>query len=857
MVDAYTSNLISSVAKMFDILQESVTGVEMIEQPDRSDQPAFEVCYILCPTTKNVDRIIQDLAPGGDLSRGKYAAAHVFFIDGLSDQLIQRLTRSPAEPKLKQLVELFCNIWTPESQVFSLKTPQSFYTLFQPLSSRPFSEIEAAQQALEEELIFTTQTLLNVCVTLNEFPQIRYYNPSHPPLGVLAPPETSPTASSSNSGVYAGSARMARLRDVNGATSSIPPAPQSLGDHFTKRLAFRLQAAIDDYVRENQPKPDPGRPRGMLFITDRSMDIVAPLLHEFSYQAMCNDLLHIEDGLRYHYRFTNSSGVDEDKEATLSDEDTVWRGIRHLHIAEAIQKLSEDFKMHAGQQGHYAEGNSLNDMRDMLASLPHMQEMKEKLSLHLTMAQNCMNTFEKTKLSQQANVEQCCATRITPDGSKPKTLVEEMVPLLDDRSVTNADKVRIIALYIMYCDGVPDEDRKRLFQHARLGLQEMDAVNNLVLLGARVVKQPATSAWDTWFKKRSARKQPYRENEFELSRYQPLLKLMLEDHCTGKLEQTTYPYVRDAPPDLSGSANSLVSQASSAGNSALARVGITSASSSPSSGGARPAPSSLRSAKPTWHQKPRVGAATSGSLGSAGGASLRGAFSGDDSTRQRFIVFVAGGMTYSEIRTAYQSTNTLGKDVYLGSSHTFTPDMYIDCLKSLAQGPPRHHNRHLGHGLDNGGLQAQHHYPGGPQLPSGASMLSKPANDVSGLRTRSDGARGNSGSAHPSHHPHEHHQPQNSPGASQETYDRRFFTPSPGPAASQPQYASHGAVAGPRQPMSASSTSTTLSMGSNSGQRMHQHIQQYDARAASPSPSDLSKTSKEKKKMKVSGRRTR
>lgn len=40
----------------------------------------------------------------------------------------------------------------------------------------------------------------------------------------------------------------------------------------------------------------------------------------------------------------------------------------------------------------------------------------------------------------------------------------------------------------MYKDGVPDEDRRRLFQHAKLNIAEQDAVNNLVLLGQKVVK---------------------------------------------------------------------------------------------------------------------------------------------------------------------------------------------------------------------------------------------------------------------------------------------------------------------------------------------------------------------------------
>lgn len=78
-----------------------------------------------------------------------------------------------------------------------------------------------------------------------------------------------------------------------------------------------------------------------------------------------------------------------------------------------------------------------------------------------------------------------------------------MVPLLDDRSVRSAqisleidlvadspssstDKLRIIALYIMFREGVPEGDKTRLYQHARLALHEMDAVNNLTYLGVNV-----------------------------------------------------------------------------------------------------------------------------------------------------------------------------------------------------------------------------------------------------------------------------------------------------------------------------------------------------------------------------------
>jgi hypothetical protein len=58
-------------------------------------------------------------------------------------------------------------------------------------------------------------------------------------------------------------------------------------------------------------------------------------------------------------------------------------------------------------------GNQVNvsDLKDMLASLPQFQTQREQFSLHLDMAQECMGTFEKKKLSAAAAVEQVSTAR--------------------------------------------------------------------------------------------------------------------------------------------------------------------------------------------------------------------------------------------------------------------------------------------------------------------------------------------------------------------------------------------------------------------------------------------------------------
>ncbi|KAI1791834.1 Sec1-like protein [Ganoderma leucocontextum] len=627
VVDEHSQRLIGSVLKQFDILEENVTLIESITS-NREPQPQFEAMYIVMSTSQNVDRIIRDFSNG----QQQYAAAHLFFVDGLPESLFERLTSSPAEPYLKALQELFINFWAIEAQAFTVRNPGAFFNIYSP--PRSDTSFKAMRDRLDEELRFMSKMISNACLTLNEYPYIRYYLPSHhQPLGPLKPhASTRPAPPPEGSGRW-------RTNLARGDQARAYESTE--GDYVAKILAFMVQQNLDEYKKANAdfPKPsDPPRPRGTLIITDRAMDTVAPLLHEFTYQAMANDLLPIQDGTSYTYKFQTQTGL-EDKTATLSDADTVWTDLRHMHMREAIDKLMADFNQflqdNAGFKGEGAA--NLNDMKDMLANLPQFQEQRDKFSLHLNMAQECMGIFERDKLPAAANVEQNCATGVTAEGKTPKTLVEEMVPLLDGRDVINLTKVRIIALYIQHRDGVPDEDRRRLYQHARLTVAEQDAVNALVYLGVRISRQLGDK--DT---KKKIKQKPSNEEEYELSRYKPVLRTVLEEHVSSKLDPTLFPYVKDTP--------------------AVA----------PATSSLRSAPQiqpavSLRSQKPSWHK------------------ATRGAGTQNDS-RQRLIVFVAGGMTYSEMREAYQLSKSLNKEIIIGSTHVLTPRQFVDDLKVLEMG---------------------------------------------------------------------------------------------------------------------------------------------------------------------------
>ncbi|TFK39881.1 Sec1-like snare protein [Crucibulum laeve] len=626
VVDEFSQKLLGSVLKQFDILEENVTLIENIANY-RDAQPEFEALYLIMPTSQNVDRIIKDFSNG----RRQYAGAHLFFVEGLDESLFERLTASPAEPSLLGLKEMFINFWATESQTFSLQDPGLFFSIYSPPRSE--TSYKPARDRLEEDLRFASKLISNVCITLNEFPYIRYYVPSgHLPLGPLKPnAQTRPPPPAENNGRW-------RTNLARGADARAYEAVES--DFVTKLLAFMVQSNLEDHKKANPDfarTPESVRPRSTLIITDRSMDMIAPLIHEFTYQAMANDLLPIENGTRYTYKFQSSVGAYEDKTAVLSDSDTVWTEVRHMHMREAIDKLMADFNKFLEENAVFkGEGAAnLNDMKEMLANLPQYQEQREKFSLHLNMAQECMAIFERDKLPLVANVEQCCATGLNAQGKPPKGLVEEMVPLLDSREVINANKVRIIALYIQYRDGVPDEDRRRLYQHARLTLAEQDAINALLHFGIRINRGPADRD-----NKKKIKQKPNNDEEYELSRFKPSLKTIVEDQVADKLDKTMFPYVKESP---------------------------STAAVAPSLRSPPPPTASLRSQKPAWHRAPKPGAAT-------------------HDNRERVFVFVAGGMTYSEQREVYQLSNSLNREIYIGSTHTLTPRQFIDDLKVLDLG---------------------------------------------------------------------------------------------------------------------------------------------------------------------------
>lgn len=141
------------------------------------------------------------------------------------------------------------------------------------------------------------------------------------------------------------------------------------------------------------------------------MDLFAPILHEFTYQAMAHDLLPIKEGDKITYRTLLNEGQhdQEEKDVEIAEKDKIWVENRHRHMKDTIDKLMADFQKFIKDNPNFTkseDATSLNAIKDMLAGLPQFQELKEAYALHLSMAQESMNRFQRFKLADLASVEQ-------------------------------------------------------------------------------------------------------------------------------------------------------------------------------------------------------------------------------------------------------------------------------------------------------------------------------------------------------------------------------------------------------------------------------------------------------------------
>ena len=173
-------------------------------------------------------------------------------------------------------------------------------------------------------------------------------------------------------------------------------------------IIFQLNSYISQYVArevdkrlKNLYKNKKMKKRGILLITDRTIDPITPALHDYSYSSLVYDLLenHIKPDENKKDVYKNIT--IENAKGRLDYKDPLWNCYKDLHLVEALTRIPEDFdefkSSNVGQIGRKSNMRSSKTMEFELKNIATYQSKNKLFDLHLTIASE-INKNYKSKL---------------------------------------------------------------------------------------------------------------------------------------------------------------------------------------------------------------------------------------------------------------------------------------------------------------------------------------------------------------------------------------------------------------------------------------------------------------------------
>ncbi|CCH62401.1 hypothetical protein TBLA_0H01130 [Henningerozyma blattae CBS 6284] len=608
VIDDYVEKFFGFIFANPDELLAHVAAVDRIDSPKRRSQQSLEVIYLVKPTKFNISCIDVDFQG----RPAKYKNCHIRFLPGFAGYLVEYFNHKRyISQYMKSLAEFKLAFYPRELQVFQTMDIDRPLQIF-------FNQ--NCTDLIERNIERTIQSLLNLCIITGEYPIVRYTLPNENQL-------------------------------------AITPAVM-----LVKKVAVQFQDAIDDYARKNQDfPPQSTRPRATLIITDRTLDLFSPILHDFTYQSMAYDLvstINLRNDL-YTYSAESEKGDLEEKSSKLMDlYDDIWIELKYQHIMDAHEYLQGKVKEIIAKNPLLVDRSNVKNTTDLLSVVAHLKgfdEERRKLVLHQTLIEECLKLNRDRKLAEYSDVEQCLSGfGLDADGNKIKNITETIFPLLISKHPSITDKIRYIIIYALYRGGIIEEDFNKLLSFAGI-LKTHEHFNNFITLmknfdklGFPLVKnQPKDKPFEKiWFNDTITND----SNVYNTSRFIPATGNILSKVIANPLylSEENFPYVKDKPIELLDEEDLMF-----AGGGSAATTSST----------------SLRNQrhKATWTK-----------ANSASNPNNQA-----NQTRQRIFYYVMGGLTYGEIKSAYEQSSLKNKDIFIGSDSLITPLMFLQSIEHL------------------------------------------------------------------------------------------------------------------------------------------------------------------------------
>lgn len=223
-----------------------------------------------------------------------------------------------------------------------------------------------------------------------------------------------------------------------------------------------------------------------VFIFDRNMDLVSPLVHDFHYESMLADFVENEVQI-----FSDEYVHQENQPmATLvpiqkiEANDKIYKKFRYEFIKELMSGVSNDFNLFlkenatAKAQKNKDTDMGLNQMQNVVRGIGEYNETIKQFKMHVDFSKKIMEKINKNSLRENSDAELTVATGISDQGEtvNAKNRVNGAKKFQTQPGITGEDKLRMAliangALFksdISFDDGLSQTQKSILEKHQSL-----------------------------------------------------------------------------------------------------------------------------------------------------------------------------------------------------------------------------------------------------------------------------------------------------------------------------------------------------------------------------------------------------
>ncbi|XP_022768016.1 vacuolar protein sorting-associated protein 45 homolog isoform X2 [Durio zibethinus] len=301
--------------------------------------------------------------------------------------------------------------------------------------------------------------------------------------------------------------------------------------HETAKLMYQQESGLFDFRRmEMSP---------LLLIVDRRDDPVTPLLNQWTYQAMVNELIGIQDN-KVDLRSIGKFPKDQEEVVLSSEQDAFFKANMYENFGDIgmnIKRMVDDFQQVAKSNQTI---QTIEDMAKFVDNYPEYRKMHGNVSKHVTLVTEMSKIVEERKLMLVSETEQ----ELACNGGQVAAF-EAVTNLLNNESISDIDRLCLVMLYALRYEKESPVQLMQLFNKlASRSAKYKPGLVQFLLKQAGVDKRTGDLYGNRDFlniARNMARGLKGVENVY--TQHQPLLFQTMESITKGRLRDVDFPYV--------------------------------------------------------------------------------------------------------------------------------------------------------------------------------------------------------------------------------------------------------------------------------------------------------------------------